>query len=276
MGRKRSGFGHAPTRRGSEPKSERAAVVVLVRKRSEILPIRRHLRRGLATRGATTHTKRTMNFAYRVMAAGAVATLAGCVTVPTGPTYSAMPGTRKSFDQFQIDDASCRQYAVQAIGGTPNQAAADAAVGSAVVGTILGAAVGGLIGGGDGAAIGAGMGLFGGSAVGASNAQYASYTTQQRLDNTYYQCMYSQGHKVPMPASYARSMRQANAGPAPAPYVGAPPRNAAIPPPNAPPPNAAIPPPNAPPPNAAIPPPNTPPPNAAIPPPNAPPPYVQR
>ena len=40
MGRKRSGFGHAPTRRGSEPKSERAAVVVLVRKRSEILPIR--------------------------------------------------------------------------------------------------------------------------------------------------------------------------------------------------------------------------------------------
>ena len=86
-----------------------------------------------------------------------------------------------------------------------------------MVGTILGAAVGGLIGGGDGAAIGAGMGLFGGSAVGASNAQYASYTTQQRLDNTYYQCMYSQGHKVPMPASYARSMRQANAGPAPAP-----------------------------------------------------------
>jgi len=196
-----------------------------------------------------------MNFTCKLITAAALATLAGCVTVPTGPTYSAMPGSRKSFDQFQIDDASCRQYAVQTIGGTPNQAAADAAVGSAVVGTILGAAVGGLIGGGDGAAIGAGMGLFGGSAVGASNAQYASYTTQQRLDNTYYQCMYSQGHKVPMPASYARSMRQANAGPAPAPYVGAPPRNAAIPPSNAPPPNAAIPPPNA-----AIPPPNAPPP----------------
>ena len=42
-------------------------------------------------------------------------------------------------------------------------------------------------------------------------------------------------------------LRQVSAYPAPAPYVGAPPRNAAIPPPNAPPPNA-------PPPNAAIPP----------------------
>ena len=207
---------------------------------------------------------RMASFTGRLVAIGSIAVLDGCVTVPNGPTYSAMPGSRKSFDQFQFDDASCRQYAVQTTGGTPNDAAADAAVGSAVVGTILGAAVGGLIGGGEGAAVGAGMGLFGGSAVGASNAQYASYTTQQRFDNTYYQCMYSQGHKVPMPASYARSLRQANVYPAPAPYVGAPPRNAAIPPAN------------APPPNAAVPPPNTPPPNAAIPPPNAPPPYILR
>ncbi len=204
------------------------------------------------------------NSVGRLLAIGSILVLAGCATVPTGPTYSAMPGSRKSIDQFQFDDSSCRQYAVQATGGTPGEAAADAAVGSAVVGTILGAAVGGILGGGEGARVGAGLGLFGGSAVGAGNAQAASYTTQQRLDNSYYQCMYSQGHKVPMPASYARSMRQANVGPAPAPYVSAPPRNAAIPPAN------------APPPNAAVPPPNTPPPNAAIPPPNAPPPYIQR
>ena len=69
-----------------------------------------------------------MNFTCKLITAAALATLAGCVTVPTGPTYSAMPGSRKSIDQFQIDDASCRQYAVQTIGGTPNQAAADAAV----------------------------------------------------------------------------------------------------------------------------------------------------
>ena len=205
-----------------------------------------------------TMTKKTMTRSALTVAA--LTALAGCATVPTGPTYSAMPGSRKSIDQFQIDDASCRQYAVQVTGTTPNQAAADAGVGSAVVGTILGAAVGGLIGGSEGAAVGAGMGLFGGSAVGAGNAQAASYTAQQRLDNSYYQCMYAQGHKVPMPASYARPVRQASSYPAPAPYVGAPPRNAAIPPPNAPPPNYAVPPPNAPPPNYAVPPANAPPP----------------
>ena len=37
----------------------------------KLLPIRRHLRRGLAARAATTHTKRTMNFAYKVITAGA-------------------------------------------------------------------------------------------------------------------------------------------------------------------------------------------------------------
>ena len=195
-----------------------------------------------------------------VVVAAAMAALGGCAVVPTGPSYSAMPGSRKSFDQFQVDDASCRQYAVQATGITPGDAATDAAVGSAVVGTLLGAAVGGIVGGGEGARVGAGLGLFTGGAVGAGNAQAASYTAQQRLDSSYYQCMYAQGHKVPMPASYARSMRQASVGPAPAPYVSAPPRSAAIPPPNAAPPNAAIPPANAPPPNAAIPPPNAPPP----------------
>ncbi len=170
----------------------------------------------------------------RVLAIVAVTALAGCVTVPTGPTYSAMPGSRKPIDQFQYDDASCRQYAVQASGGTPGEAATDAAVGSAVVGTILGAAVGGILAGGEGARVGAGLGLFSGSAVGAGNAQAAAYTSQQRLDNTYYQCMYASGHKVPMPASYARSMRQTAAYPTPAPYGARP--YAAIPPPNAAPP----------------------------------------
>lgn len=195
-----------------------------------------------------------------------VVALTACATMPEGPTYTAMPGNRKSLEQFQIDDGQCRQYSVQAIGGTtPNQAANNAAVGSAVVGTALGAAIGGLLGGHDAAAVGAGMGLFTGAAVGAGNSQVAGYSTQQRYDNAYYQCMYSLGHKVPMPASVARSMRQANnAGyppppnaPAPAPYVAPAPRS-------------------APPPNAAIPPPNAPPPNAAVPPPNAPPPYQQR
>lgn len=217
-----------------------------------------------------THTLKRSSLAALAVAALA---LAGCATMPNGPTYTALPGSRSTFDQFQVDDGACRQYATQAIGGTtPQQDANNAAVGSAVVGTALGAAVGGLLGGHEGAAVGAGMGLFTGAAVGAGNSQATGYYSQQRYDNAYYQCMYSRGHKVPMPASVARSMRQANAGyppppNAPAPYVA--PRRPAAP--------GAVIPGNAPPPNAAIPPPNTPPPDAAIPPPNAPPPpYVQR
>lgn len=203
----------------------------------------------------------------RVALGGGLAILVlvgGCATLPDGPTYAAMPGSRASFDQFQADDYACRQYSTQAIGGTtPQQNANNAAVGSAVVGTAIGAAIGGLLGGHDGAAVGAGMGLFTGAAVGAGNSQAAGYSSQQRYDNAYYQCMYTRGHRVPVPASMARSMRQANNtgyppppnAPPPAPYArpGAPPPNAAIPPPNAPPPNL-------PPPNAAIPPPNAPPP----------------
>ena len=191
------------------------------------------------------------------------AVLTGCATLPEGPTYAAMPGTRTSFEQFQVDDAACRQYGTQSIGGTtPQQNANNAAVGSAAAGTAVGAAIGGLLGGRQGAAVGAGMGLFTGAAAGAGNSQVAGLSSQQRYDNAYYQCMYSRGHKVPVPASAARSMRQANAG-----YP---------PPPNAPAPYVTPASPAAPPPNAAIPPPNAPPPNAAVPPPNAPPPYIQR
>ena len=194
-----------------------------------------------------------------VAAAAVVLALAGCATMPEGPTYAAMPGSRSTLDQFQMDDVACRDVGMRAIGGTtPAQNANNAAVGSAVVGTAIGAAIGGLLGGHDGAAVGAGMGLFTGAAVGSGNAQAAGYSSQQRYDNAYYQCMYARGHRVPMPASVARSMRQA--GPsyppppnAPAPYTApaprvAPPLNAPVPPSNAPPPNAAIPPPNAPPP----------------------------
>jgi hypothetical protein len=194
---------------------------------------------------------------------GGLLALAGCATMPDGPSVAAMPGSRSTFEQFQFDDAACRQFGTQAIGGTtPSQNANNAAVGSAVVGTAIGAAIGGLLGGHDGAAVGAGMGLFTGAAVGAGNSQAAGLNSQQRYDNAYHQCMYARGHRVPMPASMARSMRQ--------------PMATYPPPPNAPPPYIAPVPRTAPPPNAAIPPPNAPPPNAAIPPPNAPPPYQQR
>jgi outer membrane lipoprotein SlyB len=188
----------------------------------------------------------------RLALAATTLLLAACVTIPAGPSRSALPGSKKSWDQYQAADASCRGYATSQA-GSPNDAAAAAGVGSAVAGTVIGAAIGGLIGGGEGAAIGAGMGLFTGSAVGVSNAQAAGYGTQQIYDNAYYQCMYGLGNRVPAPAGYVSR----SATPAVAARSGPPP-NAAIPPPDAPPPNRS--PSSAPPPNAAIPPPDTPPP----------------
>jgi uncharacterized protein YcfJ len=167
--------------------------------------------------------------------------MTACAVVPTGPSMPAMPGSRKAFDQFQIDDAQCRQVALNR-SGPPSDAAAQAGVGSAVAGTAIGAAVGALIGGSDGAAVGAGLGLLTGSAVGANNAYAAGATTQQVYDTAYFQCMYALGNRVPVPAGYAAAMRSSTV----APRAAAPPPNAAIPPRDAPPPNAAIPPPNTP------------------------------
>ena len=45
--------------------------------------------------------------------------LGGCATFPTGPSVMVMPAPGKPFEQFQADDAVCRQWAAQQIGGTP-------------------------------------------------------------------------------------------------------------------------------------------------------------
>jgi uncharacterized protein YcfJ len=178
----------------------------------------------------------------RLLTAAAALGLAACATVPPGPSVQALPGSRKTFDQFQFDDASCRDFAVSQT-GSASDAANSAGAGSAVVGTAIGAIIGGLIGGGDGAAVGAGMGLLTGAAAGTGYAQGAYVTTQRRYDSIYLQCMYAKGNKVPVPGGYADASR---------------PRPVATAPGYAPPPNAAIPPPGTPPPNAAIPPPGTP------------------
>src|SRR5688572_21225326 len=82
----------------------------------------------------------------------AILALAGCVVMPEGPTHMSLPGSNKSFDQFRGDDTSCRQFATEQVGGTPEQAAADSTARSTVAGTALGAAAGALIGGSSGAA----------------------------------------------------------------------------------------------------------------------------
>jgi hypothetical protein len=155
--------------------------------------------------------------------------VAGCATVPSGPSVTVLPGRGAGFEQFQGDDASCRQWAAQQTGATPSQASAQSTVTGAAVGTLIGAAAGAAIGAaagnpGMGAAAGAGAGLLGGTAVGASNAGPAYSTLQRRYDSAYMQCMYAKGHQIPVRG-------------APQPYAS----QSAAPPPPPPPPPAALP-----------------------------------
>lgn len=125
--------------------------------------------------------------------------LAGCATLPTGPSVVVLPGSGKNFNQFRSDDLMCQQFALEQVGGvTPNQTASQSGVASAVVGTAVGAAAGALMGGERGAAVGAGGGLLVGSMAGTSTAQGSSNYLQKRYDNVYIQCMYANGHLVPL------------------------------------------------------------------------------
>ena len=137
----------------------------------------------------------------------ALVALAGCVSMPSGPSQMSLPGTGKSFDQFRADDTECRQYASSQIGGnTAEQAATDSGVKSAAVGTAVGAAAGALIGGSSNAAgVGAGVGLLGGALAGSSAGHESGYSLQRRYDAGYTQCMYAKGHKVPVTGRYTSS-----------------------------------------------------------------------
>ncbi|MGD0282875.1 MAG: YMGG-like glycine zipper-containing protein [Dissulfurispiraceae bacterium] len=143
-----------------------------------------------------------------------IAALTGCATLPTGPSVMALPAPGKSFEQFQADDAICRQWAAQQIGQSPQQTANQNTATGAVAGTAIGAALGAAIGAasghvGEGAAIGAGSGLLVGTAAGANAGQVYGWQAQRRYDIAYTQCMYAKGNQVPgvvRPASRMRRM----------------------------------------------------------------------
>ena len=145
----------------------------------------------------------------RILSITALLALAGCVTVPNGPSMMSLPGSGKSFDQFRMDDNDCRQYAsLQAGGTTPDQAAVDSGVRSAAIGTVVGAAAGALMDGSSGAGVGAGIGLLTGALMGSSTAYGSSYVLQQRYDIGYTQCMYAKGHKVPVSGGFMSTNEQ--------------------------------------------------------------------
>lgn len=150
--------------------------------------------------------------------------LGACTVMPTGPSVMALPGTGQSIERFREDDGYCRQFAHEQIGGRSSEdAARQSAVTSAAVGTVIGTVAGAALGGRDGAAVGAGTGLLMGSAAGANAAQGSRMGTQRQYDNAYVQCMYSKGHKVPVPASMVqRAIRAEDAG-IPPPPPGLPP-----------------------------------------------------
>jgi hypothetical protein len=132
-----------------------------------------------------------------VSGAMAALLLAACASAPTGPSVAVMPGNGKSFEQFNEDDAVCRQYASNQNNGAV-QSANNKAVESAAIGTVIGAVAGAAIGGShQGAGVGAGVGLLAGGAAGSNDSQHGTYTAQRSYDISYSQCMYAKGNSVP-------------------------------------------------------------------------------
>ncbi|MFN0298869.1 MAG: hypothetical protein ACKVQU_00790 [Burkholderiales bacterium] len=148
----------------------------------------------------------------------------GCTIIPTGPSMLVLPGSGKSFDQFRVDDRICRDYALAQIGGKPpGQASIDSGVASAVVGTAIGTAAGAAIGGSRGAGVGAGAGLLLGSAAGVGASEGSFYANQRRYDFGYQQCMYANGHRIPVTGQFTVESPREALPPPPPPPPGAPP-----------------------------------------------------
>jgi len=143
-----------------------------------------------------------MNSKMRTFSFLVIVLLAGCATMPTGPTVMVLPGSGKSFQQFQADDVVCRQWARQQIGLSPQEVANKNTASGAAIGTAIGAGLGAAIGAasgsaGTGAAIGAGTGLLIGTAEGSSAGYYYGSEAQRRYDIAYQQCMYANGNVIP-------------------------------------------------------------------------------
>jgi hypothetical protein len=143
----------------------------------------------------------------------ALLTVTGCATLPSGPSVMSLPGPGKTFEEFQADDAICRQWAAQQIGLSPQETVNQNTATGAVVGTAIGAGLGAAIGAasgspGAGAAIGAGSGLLVGTASGANAGQYYGWEAQHRYNIAYTQCMYAKGNDVPEMVTQPRRYRR--------------------------------------------------------------------
>ena len=155
-----------------------------------------------------------------------IVVLGGCATIPAGPSVMVMPPPGKPFEVFQSEDSTCRDWALQQIGGeSPDAAAQKTFAGGTTIGTLVGAGIGALVGwaygnAGAGAAIGAGSGLLVGG-MGSSEPAYGTkYELQRRYDIAYQQCMYAKGNQIPGSAQQRSSQRYTMPPPPPPPGYG--------------------------------------------------------
>lgn len=153
-----------------------------------------------------------------IIAATALLMLAGCVSVPEGPSFSAMPGKGKSLRAFDRDDYDCQHYAYDRTRGRVDRAN-DKTTANTVLGAAIGAGLGAAVGDTKGAIIGGTAGGLIGNA--SSDPDYKQYGVQRAYDAAYAQCMTSRGNQVPGPGRYRPGYR--DYPPPPPPGYGPPP-----------------------------------------------------
>jgi hypothetical protein len=188
-----------------------------------------------------------MRFVKRFMPVIFVVLMAGCVTVPTGPSVMVFPTPGKPYDLFLTEDSFCRQNAEQQIGMLPQEVANRDTATGAIIGTAVGTGIGTAIGAasgnaGAGAVIGGLSGLFFGSAAGSDAGRIEGREAQRRYDNVYLQCMYSHGNQVYNPGQRYYRRRTVIVNPPSSEYDNTPPDYVPFyPPPNTPPPASPVP-----------------------------------
>jgi len=127
----------------------------------------------------------------------ALALLAGCDTMPVGPTVTALQGADKGLDEFRTDDADCRQHAYAHVREVMSASAYHA---NGVISTPPSAAI--CVAAGpatDGRDSPAAAGRRTGSFIDwLYTAQFAGYGLQRHCNFAYVQCMYVKGDKVPL------------------------------------------------------------------------------
>ena len=144
--------------------------------------------------GSWEDDAKVKSYAYTALAG--VMVLSACAQPPMGSTVQVMPGPNTSLASFQNDQATCRQFAQQAVADQA-QGANLRGLGTVALTTALGAGLGGAIGGGRGAGIGAASGALGGAGLAAAQSSNAQASIQAQFDNAFAACMFSLGNTVP-------------------------------------------------------------------------------